>query len=96
MPTFVTPPRVSKVQLVDTLETPVLMTSFITQQIDTGIHDNIYQVFQQLDAIVKPLVRNEVQQTKECKANRANSYDNFITYTPQVIEGIKGLAFIVN
>lgn len=42
------------------IEEKQMMTSFIQQQIDMGIHNIIHQLSKQLADIVKPMVHNEV------------------------------------
>lgn len=39
-----------------------MKTYFIRKQIDTGMHDIMYQVSKQLDGIAKPMVHNRFQQ----------------------------------
>lgn len=51
----------------------VMTTSFVLQQIDTGMHDIIYQVSKKLVDIVKPMVRNEVQQARVFESKHTNS-----------------------
>lgn len=58
-------------------ETPTIVnTSFIRQQIDIGIHDIIYQLSGKLAEIVKPMIQNEIQQTKELEVRRMTNGNN--------------------
>ena len=53
-------------------ETPTVMTtSFISQKIDLGIHDIMCKLSRLLAEIVKPMVQNERQQSKEFEVRNA-------------------------
>jgi len=53
-----------------------MTTLFIQQQIDLGIHDIMYQLSRQLVKIVKPMVQNEMQPSKELEAMKVNVGNN--------------------
>lgn len=73
----------SKTQLVETHETPIVMTMyFIWQGINTGIHHITYQASQQIGHIIKLVIHNEVQQAQDFEARQTNSSNNSVTSTP--------------
>jgi hypothetical protein len=71
-----------RVQLIETFEAPIVMTTFfIRQEIDIGVHDIMYQVSKDQVSkehvdIVKPMVHNEFQQAKDFEVVRANLSNN--------------------
>jgi len=66
MPTSMAPFSISEVQPVDTHETSVILTtSFIKQEINIWIHVIMYHVSKQLADIVKLIIQNEFQKTKD-------------------------------
>jgi hypothetical protein len=83
MLTSMDPSNVSEVQPVETLETPILMTTyFIEQQIDMGIHDTKHEVSKQLVDVLKFMVQNEFQETKDLEVVRDNYGDSSVTKIP--------------
>lgn len=58
--------------LADQSQPTVLTTSFIWQQIDLGINEQMYQVLKQLYEIVKPMVQNEVHYERELEKKQTN------------------------
>lgn len=54
-------------------ETPTMMTTFIRQQINLGTHDIMYQL---LAKIVKPMVCNKMQQSKELEVRMMHVGEN--------------------
>lgn len=54
-----------------------MTTLFIQQQIYLGIHDIMYQLSRQLVKIVKPMVQNKMQPSKELEAMRLNAGNNY-------------------
>ncbi|AES68469.1 hypothetical protein MTR_3g008560 [Medicago truncatula] len=60
----------------------VMATSLIQHHIDMVIHGIMYQVFKQIDEIIKLMAYNKVQQAKELEVVRANSGENLVTNAP--------------
>lgn len=72
------------VGLIDPTEKQVVLTMSL-QSLDMGIHDIMYQVFQEYCDIAKLMVHNEVQEIRELETKQSNSGDNFLMSATQQV-----------
>jgi len=73
-----------------------MITFFIRQEIDIGVHDIMYQVSKELVDIVKPMVQNEFQQAKSLEVVRTNSSNNSVNNISKGLQGSQNQACVIN
>lgn len=64
----------------------MMTTLFICHQIGLETHDIMYQLPGQFVEIVKPVVQNKMQQSKELEAKKVHVSENYASYVPRNLE----------